>query len=86
MDRRFRIIGISVDIVASYGKDFEKALLEKLGPGTQIMLKETDFYTATLFVLIYHPEYQKLASKTGVPSMPFAMEPRIASPIIQYSH
>lgn len=84
MERRFKIISISVQIVASYGKDFERALLRELGPEAQVLMKESDIYTGTLVCLIYDPCFPRLAPKTSVPSMPFNMAAKEATTILTF--
>jgi len=86
MERRFKLIGVSIEIVASYGKGFEKALLEQLSPGSAIVMKKDDIYAATLFLLIYHPGFGKLAALEMPPNMPFEMSHKPASPILKFDH
>ena len=86
MERRFKLIGVSIEIVASYGKGFEKALLEQLSPGSAIVMKKDDIYAATLFLLIYHPGFGKLATLEMPPNMPFEMSHKPATPILTLYH
>ncbi len=67
MERRFRRIYISFDIVPSYGKGFNKALLAVLPQHTEILFKEESLEFGCLHMLLYNGSFDLLESNQVVP-------------------
>jgi hypothetical protein len=84
MERRFKLVGISIDVVASHSKGFEQALLKALPKGSSIVMKKDDIYAATLFLLIHNSEFPILEDKTIPPNITVTLKHKKATPILTF--
>jgi hypothetical protein len=60
MDRRLKLGLISITDVVEHGKDLEKAIQEVMPEGTTILMKENDYGTASLKVILHNAEWEEV--------------------------
>ncbi len=75
MKRRFKLVTISFEVVASWGKGFGKALKDQLPADSVVLLQKEEIFVGSLIVLVYNPEFLELDNDQSVPRMKFTMKP-----------
>lgn len=88
-DRRLKIGMVSMNIVASWGKDIGDKIKESLPDGTKILRQQDNFERGTLDVLLYNDEFGEVEEGCLIPRINLSvkfLEAVLASPIIQLRH
>ena len=68
-DRRLKIGMTSMNIVASWGSDIGNQIIGAIPDGTKILKQNENFERATLDVLLYNDEFEKVEYGCLIPRM-----------------
>jgi hypothetical protein len=77
MQRRFKRIYVSLHVIASYGSEFQTALMAELPKDTKVMESDKCMLTGCIIYLLYNADFDIIEQKEIVPCQDdFNMEPK----------